>query len=105
MPKFDGATLVALSEALPALAEQFLTIREPTAADVEIAQQLLDLAPVLGEAGAELTRVSAMLGVFAAFANVANLTERNEQVASFDPDLADLLVVSATEAVAWAAES
>lgn len=104
MPKFDGDTLVALGEALPALAEQILTMREPTAADIDIAQQLLDLAPVLGEAGAELSRVSQMLSVFAAFASVANLTERNEQVAGFDPDLADLLVVTATEAVAWVAE-
>lgn len=104
MPKFDGDTLVALAEALPALAEQILTIREPTATDVDIAQQLLDLAPVLSEAGKELGRVSQMLGVFAAFAAVANLTERNEQVASFDADLADLLVVTAIEAVAWAAE-
>ena len=97
----DNTVLPNISEALNTLAETLLTKDNPSETDVEVAEQLIDLSTILNDTNEKVEEVLSHLRVIAAFAQVANLNERNEQVAEYDPDLADVLQTTAIAIIDW----
>lgn len=97
----DSDLIKNVGEIMNDLAEKLITRDNATEADADIAQQLLDLSTALILTSEKAEEAVSYLRIFATFSKVANLSERNEQVADYDEDLAQVLQEAAKAVIEW----